>query len=68
MGAKSKFEINPLLVKLIALVDSVSRNGPGTPICAIHYEIIPEKSPKHKFEAIKLLYLYYSADFLPTGN
>ena len=45
MLAKSKFEINPLLVKLIELVDSVSRDGPDTPICAIHYEI-PENSSK----------------------
>ena len=33
-----------------------------------HMYEMPKNSPKHKFKAIELSYLYYSADFLPTGT
>ena len=51
-------------------VHSISRDGPDIPICETHCKKVNAKitHPKQKFKAIKLLYLYYSVDFLPTNS
>ena len=56
-------------VSYIELVDSISRDGPDTPICIIHYKMTKKLTQNFKkIKAIELSYLEHLADFLPIGR